>query len=99
MTQQTGGGVLGAHAQAIVGYADAAPSAFFDIDGDARRSGIERILDEFLDDGCRTLHNLACGDAICDVVWKNSNFRHVRSSESGYPNPLIVVRKPKKASR
>ena len=36
-------------------------------DRDFGRTGIEGIFDQFLETACRTLDNLACGDAIDEV--------------------------------
>ena len=73
-------------------------AAFFDIDGDLRGAGIERILHELLDDGSRPLDDFAGSDAIRDIVGKDSNLWHIRisriecsrywSSESEFPISL-----------
>src|SRR5258708_23534435 len=43
-------GGLAAHAGAVIGHADAAAARPPDIDRDLRRSGIETVFDEFLED-------------------------------------------------
>ena len=58
------GDVLGAHPGAVIGDPDQAAPAGLDRDIDARRAGIESVLDEFLDGGGRPLDHLAGGDAI-----------------------------------
>ncbi len=56
--------IFRAHAGAIVGDADQAPAARLDDDLDAACAGIERILDQFLHGGRRTLDDLARRDAV-----------------------------------
>ena len=56
--------ILGAHAAAVVDDADEPPPALLDGDVDARRAGVERVLDELLHGGGRTLDHLAGGDAV-----------------------------------
>jgi hypothetical protein len=56
--------VLPIHPDAVVDDADQAASARLHRDGDRAGSGIERILDQFLDDRSGTLDHLARGDAV-----------------------------------
>ena len=58
--------VVAGHAGAVVGDADQPPPAAVGQHVDARRAGVERVLDELLDDARRPLHHLAGGDAVDD---------------------------------
>ena len=60
---------------AVVGDADQALAAAGGDDVDPPRAGVERVLDELLDDARRALHHLAGGDAVDDVVGKTAD-RH-----------------------
>ncbi|KAG1249243.1 hypothetical protein G6F65_019202 [Rhizopus arrhizus] len=51
-------------AAAVVADADQAHTAFFKIDVDAAGTGIDRILDQFLDHGRRTFDHFASGDLV-----------------------------------
>ncbi len=53
-----------AHAGAVVSDADERTAAGLDLDGDARRPRIERILDELLHGRGRPLDHLAGGDLV-----------------------------------
>ena len=56
--------ILRAHAVPVVADADQPPPARPDDDLNAARPGVERVLDQLLHHGGRTLDDLACGDAI-----------------------------------
>ena len=58
--------VVAGHAAAVVGDADEPPAAAVGDDLDARRAGVERVLDQLLDDARRPLDHLAGGDAVDD---------------------------------
>ena len=67
----------GGDPRAIVADADQAYAAFFEVDVDPRGAGIERVLDEFLDHGGRTLDDLAGRDLVDEGVGKLAD-AHVR---------------------
>jgi hypothetical protein len=56
--------IVCAHALAIIHHADETPPALLQCNIDTLCTGIERILDEFLDGRSRTLDNLARSNAI-----------------------------------
>ena len=56
--------ILRAHAVPVVADADQPPPTRLNDDLNAARGGVERVLDELLHHGGRTLDDLACGDAI-----------------------------------
>jgi len=58
--------ILTAHALAVVGNADQPAAAGFGDHLDVAGAGIERVLDELLDDARRTLDHLARRDAVDD---------------------------------
>jgi hypothetical protein len=59
---ETEQGVRGVHAATIVLDVDLLQATGRDVDVDARRTCIERILDQLFDDAGRALHHLASGD-------------------------------------
>ena len=69
--------VVGAHARAVVDDPDQPPSAAFQHDFDTGRTGIERVLDEFLHGGRRALDHLARSDAVHENRVEPAN-RHAR---------------------
>ena len=64
----------GHHALSIVTDPNETPSGLRDIDGHARRSGVHRVLDEFLDDRCGALHDFAGRDPVGDLHGKHHDF-------------------------
>ena len=59
---------VGGDAAAVVADADQAHAALFQVDVDAARTGIERVLHQFLDHGRRALDDLAGGDLVDEGV-------------------------------
>ena len=59
---------LGRDAAAVVAHAQQADAAALDVDLDAARAGIQRVLDQFLDHGRRALDHLAGGDLVDERV-------------------------------
>ena len=55
---------VGGDAAAVVADADQADAAFLEVDVDAARAGVERVLDQFLDDGRRPFDDFAGGDLV-----------------------------------
>jgi hypothetical protein len=68
--------VLGRHADAVVGDADAVLPAPLDRDRDRPGSGIERVLDELLYDRSRPLHHFTRGDLVREGVGHQANASH-----------------------
>ena len=70
------------HAGAVVGDADEAAAAAVGHDLDARRAGIERVLDQFLHDARRPLDHLARGDAVDDAFGQlaDGHLRNLRAN-------------------
>ena len=61
------------HAAAVVGDADAPPPAAVGENVDRRGAGVERVLDQFLDDAGRPLDHFAGGDAVDDGFGELAN--------------------------
>ncbi len=59
-------GIRAGHAASVIAHPDRRAPALGDGDFDARRAGVECILDEFLHDGRRTLDHFARGDLVGD---------------------------------
>jgi hypothetical protein len=66
---------LRSQTRAIIAHADQTETGSLDIDLDAVRTGIERILVQFLDDRGRALDDLAGGDLINEIRRKDPD-RH-----------------------
>jgi hypothetical protein len=60
---------------AVVAHAQQADAALLDLDRDVPRPGVERILDQLLGDGSRTLDDLAGSDLVDERVREDSD-RH-----------------------
>ncbi len=63
-------------AAAIVADADQAHAAFLQIDVDAPRTGVQRVLHQLLDHGSRAFDDFAGGDLVDEGVGKLAD-RHV----------------------
>ncbi|PYO93763.1 MAG: hypothetical protein DMD62_07955 [Gemmatimonadetes bacterium] len=63
--------VLALETRPVVAHADQRLAAIFQLDADRLRTGVERVLDQLLDDGRRTLHDLARGNLIGDRIGKD----------------------------
>ena len=68
-------------AAAVVAHAAQAHAAFFDLDLDAPRAGIEAVLDQLLHHGGRTLDDLARGDLVDELFGQDAD-RHRRGAEA-----------------
>ena len=60
-------------AVSVIADADQPDAAVLDVNVQAARAGIERVLDEFLDDGRRALDDLARGDLVDERALENSD--------------------------
>src|SRR3954447_9800297 len=58
------------HAAAVIGDADAPPSATVGEDVDAAGGGVDGVLNQLLHHARGTLHHLAGGDAVDDLFWE-----------------------------
>jgi hypothetical protein len=61
---------------AVIGDADELAAAGFDFDADTRSSGVERVLEQFLDHGRGTIDDLAGRDLIGHLVGENTDAPH-----------------------
>jgi len=61
------GKLLGGYARSIVGHAHEVGAAALDLNEDAPRAGVDRILDEFLDHARWSLDDLARGDLVDEL--------------------------------
>ena len=64
---------LGGDAGAVVAHADQADPAVLDVDRHLARSGVERVLDQFLDDGRRALDDLARSDLVDERAFEDTD--------------------------
>ena len=69
--------ILGLHPFAVVLDPQQLLAAKLDRDRDARRAGIERVLDQLLDDRGRTLDDFAGGDLIREMEGKPVDAGHM----------------------
>jgi hypothetical protein len=56
--------IIRPHAKAVIFHQNTVHPAAFQRDGDAKRPGIERIFDDFLEGSSRAFHNLTRRDAV-----------------------------------
>ena len=70
------GQLVGRHADPVVGHRDQRPPARGHLDPDARRAGIDRVLDQLLDRRRRPLDHLAGSDPIDHARWQRTDGRH-----------------------
>ena len=67
--------LLGRHAAAVVGHGDQRAAAPRSARCDARRAGIERVLDQLLDHRGRPLDHLAGSDPVDHARWQTSGWQ------------------------
>ncbi|VVE59435.1 hypothetical protein PTE30175_05467 [Pandoraea terrae] len=65
--------LFGRHAAAVVGDGDAAYTAFFELDLEGARAGVERVLEQFLDDGRGPFHDFPGRDLADQLVRKDTD--------------------------
>ena len=70
MALESHSGICLGHALAIVDDLYGRTTCILHQHVDSRRTCIDSILHQFLDDGCRTLHNLACGYLVGNGIGK-----------------------------
>ncbi len=68
--------VVAQHAAAVVRDPDQMAAAGFDIDFELGCAGVQRIFDQFFDDGSRTLDHFSGCDLVRDRVGEDSDFSH-----------------------
>ena len=68
--------IVAHHAAAVVGDADQLAAAALHPDDDAVRAGVERILQQLLDHGCRPVDNLAGRDLVGHLIGKYVDAAH-----------------------
>ena len=85
MAQECDARVGRLHAAAVVGDADKGHAAVADLDRNGRRARVDRVFDQLLDGGGRTLHDLARGDQVGDMRVKLLDLRHGSTSVSTAP--------------
>ena len=69
-------GIVAAHAAAVIGHPDERPPTGTDLDDNACGSGIERILNQFLDHTGRALDDLTGRNLVGNLLWKQVNPIH-----------------------
>jgi hypothetical protein len=73
MTFECQKGVIPNHPFAVVGNFQEPASAGLDVYHDAFRTGVNRILDQFLCNRSRSLDDFAGGNLVGNVIGKNSD--------------------------
>ena len=68
--------VVAHHAQAVVGDLNQPLASPFDFDAQPRRTGVERVFEEFLGHRSRAFDHLTSGDLIRHDVAKNVDSGH-----------------------
>src|SRR5205823_3293228 len=80
--------VLRDHSRAVVTDADKFSSPVLQGDLDGRSAGVDRVLDELLYHGCRSLDYFAGGDLVGDGGRKYGDHRH---GDIQTTNPYLVA--------
>jgi hypothetical protein len=75
-------GVLAVHARAVILNLDHALAAVDELDADLRGPGVERVLDELLDDRNGAFDDLAGGDLLGHAVRQEMDLPHPMTSPS-----------------
>ena len=85
-------GIVRHHAAPVVGDLNQLPAAAFHLDFDARGSGVQRILEQFLQNRGRTLHHLPGGDLVGHVLRKQVNASHrIQFNHKGHKGTQLVT--------
>ena len=72
-------GVLPVHPLAVIGHSDEASAAGLQLHLEDGGTCVDRILDEFLHDACRSLDHLAGSDLVDHPVFEDANHRRFGS--------------------
>ena len=91
-------GVVAHHTAAVVGHLNEFLAAGFDVDPNAPRTRIQRVLQQLLDHRSRTLHHLAGSDLVGYIFGENVDAAHgvLRYiSGSRIVNRIPLIRKPR----
>src|SRR5208282_6563025 len=72
-------GIIAHHATPVVGNLDQFFSTSFYVDLDARRTRVQRVLEQLLHHRGGPLHDFAGGDLVGNVLGKNVNAAHAES--------------------
>ncbi len=75
----------GSDAGAIVTNSNELLATRLDLDRDFGSAGVETVLDQFFDDGCRPLHHLASGDLVDQVTRELANGHGTASGKAESP--------------
>ena len=89
MRFQAEDGVVGIHAATVIGDLDQGFAAVLALHGDPFGTGIDRVLDQFLDNGGRALDHLAGGDAVGDFGWQYMDAAHGKFLAEGQPGKRV----------
>jgi hypothetical protein len=74
--------IVAEHAATVVGDADQAAAAGFDLDAQLGGPGVERILEQLFDDRSGALDDFTGGDLVGDLVGQDADAAHGRSYSS-----------------
>jgi len=76
MTLKTQQRIVPVHAAAVITHRNKAGPSAGEIHPNSGRSGVQAVLDEFLDEGGRPLNNLARRNLARNVIRQKANFSH-----------------------
>src|SRR5687767_13727749 len=82
MTLKCKDGVVASHPFTVVAHPHQTSPSEFDVDHEARRSGVDGILDELLYHRRRALDDLAGGDLICQIVGQDPYLVHLQTHDA-----------------
>src|SRR5512144_2518978 len=70
MSEKSDQRILLEHANAVVRNTDEPTTGLLDFDENLAGARVDGIFDQFLDHGRGSLHHLAGGDLVHDMIWK-----------------------------
>ena len=86
--------VISVHPRSVVAHGDGRLPAGLQCDLYGRCAGVQRILDEFFNDRCGTLHHFAGRNLIDHRIWQNDDTTHLQPADLGREDPTLVPSPP-----
>src|SRR5258708_31239629 len=102
MARECERGIVAQHPAAVIHDADETASAALDFDAHVRRTGVERVLEQFLDHRGRPFHYLAGSDFVRDIIRQDLDTAHqnsLRNCTRARRRPRISRRHPARSMR
>ena len=88
--------IICVHTGPVINNPDQPVASPLDLNGNVIGACVNGVFQELLDNGSRSLNNLACRNLVCEVFWKNLNFRHGLNKNIGFRGQGSGVRVTKR---